>query len=143
MKYSLSPQAYQEIVNDLSLEEIVLKELTLKVYDENQSSDLTLSTTRNYKKEIIDGFILNDLKYSLTAKDETAEKTYFKIAAKYRLKYNCDCDPETLSDDFFKIFLNFTLEIIIWPYFRELVQSLVSKMNLPPLVLPMKKAVIG
>ncbi len=140
----ITPEEFYKIINTLSLEEIKLKETVFRSYDEYQSSNLKLSMVRNYyKKEIVEDTLINDLKYTFTAQGEEHEKPYFKISTIYRLSYSCDCDIKKLSDDFYKIFLNFTLEIIVWPYIRELIQSFISKMNLPPLVLPIKKAVFG
>lgn len=141
-KTKITPEEYYDIINSLSLEEIILKELVFRSYDEYQSSDLKLSMKRNFfKKHILEDKLITDLKYTFSAKGEDKDKPYFKISAVYRLSYNGDCDFVELSEDFYKIFLKFTLEIIVWPYLRELIQSIVAKLYLPPLVLPIKKAV--
>ena len=143
-KQKITPGEYYKIINNLTLKEIALKETVLRSYDDYHSTNLTLFVKRNfYKKEIVDDILINDIKLTLVAQGKEHENPYFKISTIYRLKHKCDCDLSQLTEDFYKIFLTFTLEIIIWPYFRELIQSFVAKMNLPPLILPIKKAIYG
>ena len=44
-----------------------------------------------------------------------------------------------MTKDYFAIFARVNLPVNTWPYFREFVHSMISRMGLPPVVLPLVK----
>jgi preprotein translocase subunit SecB len=44
-----------------------------------------------------------------------------------------------MTKDYFGVFVQVNLPVNTWPYFREFVHSTVSRMGLPPVVLPLVK----
>jgi len=76
--------------------------------------------------------------YKLTARDEKMEKPALSIQADYSIKYEIRREV-TISKEFMKIFTDLTLSMLLWTYFRELVNNMVYRMGMPPLVLPMKR----
>lgn len=56
------------------------------------------------------------------------------IDATYELLFN---SSEPFTPEFFSAFQVIALPTYVWPYFRELAQSITSRMSLPPLVLPL------
>ncbi|MCC6476815.1 hypothetical protein IT157_07125 [bacterium] len=69
------------------------------------------------------------LVFSLESNREIA----LEIAATYRTDF---LSAVPFTNDFFDIFKESSLRVIVWPYFRELVQNMMSRMDLPPFVLP-------
>ena len=75
--------------------------------------------------------------YKLSAKDESKEDAAIKVQAKYVVRYNITKDV-TISKEFMKVFSDLTLGMLLWPYFRELINNSVYRMGMPTLVLPLK-----
>lgn len=44
-----------------------------------------------------------------------------------------------MTPEYFAIYSQVSLPINIWPFFRELVHATTSRMNIPPLTLPLVK----
>ncbi len=84
-------------------------------------------------KNIENGFSVEN-SYTLTIKNH--RKVALKIEATYLIMYSSKSE---ISDDFFDIYKKFSLPLNIWPYFRELVNTITSKMNIKPLTLPLLK----
>jgi len=74
------------------------------------------------------------VRYILTAK--VRNKIFLKIEAAYELFFSSE---EEISDEFFDIYREISLPFNIWPFFRELVNSLTARMGIPPITLPLFK----
>jgi hypothetical protein len=72
-------------------------------------------------------------------KNKDTHADYLKIFSKYRLDFKLDIDVNSINDDFIKIFTDNTVKITIWPFFRQDVNEIVTKMNFASLVLPLKR----
>lgn len=138
MKPKISPEEYKEIISSLELKSLFLKEINSEYKEEFLSQALILDI-KEKTSFIQDGQNLNILfKYLLKAKD--AEKTgpALSINATYVVQYGMNKDLK-VTEDFMKVFHEMTLGMLLWTYFRELTSNMVSRMNLPPLLLPLRK----
>ncbi|MBU0712652.1 hypothetical protein KJ762_07960 [bacterium] len=134
-KFKLSVKEYQRILKSIQLREISLKSIRAEKSVEYLEKNLELNI-KDSSKYIPDdkniGFIYH---FSLNAKSPDKDKPAVKIGVDFSVEYsnpkNIPIDPE-----FYDIFPNASLKYIVWPYFREIVQNTVSRMNLPPLTLP-------
>lgn len=138
MKPKISPEDYRNILKSLELNTLYISDLISKLNEENISSNLTFNVGENYtyKQE---GNTLNVLyTYKLNAKDEEKEVPAISITAKFTVLYNLTKEVQ-ITKDFMKVFSDLTLGMLLWTYFRELVNNLVYRMGMPPLVLPLKK----
>ncbi len=70
--------------------------------------------------------------YVLVGKNDE-KKSALRLKATFILKYE---SPEEITDDFFDVFKEVSLPFIVWPFFREYVYSITSRMYIPPLTLP-------
>ncbi len=61
------------------------------------------------------------------------------IAAAYRAAYRVTSIRPPLTEEEIDEFAQFNVPYTVWPYWRELVQSLTVRMGLPPLTLPLLK----
>jgi preprotein translocase subunit SecB len=77
-------------------------------------------------------------KFTLKAKDPDKDGAAISLTATYVVLYTQNCDI-TVTMDFLDVFDKMTLGMLLWPYFRELTSNTIYRMNLPPLVLPLKK----
>ena len=137
-KYKLSPEEYQEVLKCITLEDIALVKSSSVHNEEHMTSSLEVDISD--KKELIDSekMVVFFCAVAFVAKGEGTDKIGVKISAKYKIEY-LKTEDVTIMKDFTDIFYEQSLQFIVWPYFREHVQSLLSKMNLPPLTLPMRR----
>jgi len=131
----ISPEKYREILEGIELQSISLKTIKATIAHENLSDKMNIS----FKDEAFytyeeDGFLVEN-KYILTAKNNQ-RKNVLKIECIYLLYFT---SVEEITDDFFEIYKEISLPLNVWPFFRELVNSVTSRMNIPPLTLPLLK----
>lgn len=71
--------------------------------------------------------------WQLAAKFEKDDKNFMDINASFNVLLLC---KSSLPNNFWKIYNKSTLPLIVYPYFREFVQNMTARMNIPPLTLP-------
>jgi len=138
MKPKISPEAYREILESIRLDTLYLIDITAKYNEEYISSSLNLDIKEKYNFEQSDGILKVFYTYNLTAKDDNFEKPAMNIKAKYVIKYDI-IKETTIKKEFMDIFSDLTISLLLWTYFRELVNNTVYRMGMPPLILPMKR----
>ncbi len=138
-KPKLSPEKYWSILKGLSLNSISLKnskssinidvkpltELSIKIKDEAEF----------YCKEENQVFVLHH--FYLDARKEGSKSKYIQIEVTFLIKLE---SKEIFNEDFFDIYKTISLHLNTWPYFREYVNQITSRMNIPPLSLPFYKS---
>ena len=138
MKPKISPEEYRRILENVRLDTLYLMDLITKYEEGFISNSLNLDIKEKYK------FIQNEqiltvyYEYKLSAKDDSFEKAALNLKVKYIVKYDIMRDL-MISKEFMDIFSDLTLSLLLWPYFRELVNNMIYRMGMPPLVLPMKR----
>jgi len=133
--YQLSVEEYQKILKSIELEDISLRNLTLKTEEEQLGKEHKLSIKPKARHEIDSDTITFYYKFTFTAIAPDREKPAIRIVPEYKITYSMKTKTP-IDSEFFEIFPEASLKFIIWPYFRELVQNTISRMNMPPLVLP-------
>ena len=76
--------------------------------------------------------------YKFNAKDETKDDAAITINVKYIVIYTISKEIQ-VTKDFMKVFSDLTLGMLLWPYFRELINNTIYRMGYPQLVLPLRK----
>ena len=136
-KFNLSPVEYNKILKGITLETLFLinskcefkpydkftDELVIKINEANEFNDKDNRININYK-------------YSLSASPKVEKVKLLNIQAEYLIVLK---SKEKFSDDFYDIYKQLSLPINIWPFFREFVNNMTSRMNIPPLTLPLLK----
>ena len=61
----------------------------------------------------------------------------FAVSGEFTISYYKHSDM-IITKEFFDVFKELSLPTIVWPYFREYIQNMVSRTGLPPFVLPAK-----
>ena len=140
MKPKISPDEYKKILDNLQLDNIYIVDLSAKLNEQALGSDLDIEIKDKYSFTIDEGNVLKIIySYTFTAKSGQSDKNAVAIKAKYAVKYLILSDNLLITKDFIDIFVQLTVSLLLWAYFRELIHDLMSKMSLPPFILPMKR----
>jgi preprotein translocase subunit SecB len=138
-KYKLSPQEYRQMLSKVELDSITLVETRAKYSETSFSDNIDISIKETSKSAIDQGMLKIYLSNTFLAKNKQSGEEYIKLLAKYRIDFKNDMDPIEISEEFLKILTENTVKMTIWPYFRQELSDLVSKMNLPAFILPLKR----
>jgi len=131
----ISPEEYRKILDGIELQNIILKSSKSNVNHDLISENLVVSFTDKASFELIeDGFVVEN-KYVISAKNKE-KKTVLKIEGIYIVIFKSKTE---ITDEFFSIYKDISLPLTVWPFFREFVYSITSRMNIPPLTLPLLK----
>jgi preprotein translocase subunit SecB len=71
--------------------------------------------------------------FTLKVQSNKSDDLILSITGSYEILLITDGD---IPKSFWNVYKSITLPLKIWPYFRELVQNITSRMNIPPLTLP-------
>lgn len=131
----LDPQVYNEIVNNVGIHSINLMELTIKntnykIANTNLSVNLTF-TNENYN---IDAGVLQVHPQFIVKVVDSNNTIAFLINFTYFIEYNFN-KHENIEKEYIKAFVARNVPINIWPYARELVSSLTTRMGFSALVI--------
>jgi preprotein translocase subunit SecB len=139
MKPKISPQEYRTILESLELTSVSLIESTSKLKEENISKALAVEVDEKNAFTQNGNTLVIAYNYKLSAKNEnSADEPAVLISAKYSIKYKISKEL-AISKEFMRIFLDLTVSMLLWPYFREYVNNLVYRMGMPTLVLGLKR----
>lgn len=135
----LSPVEYKDLLSKIELSEVSLISsstsinLTKMVPESSSLGPPQISITDDIKRsKKKDQFQIN-ANWHLTAKFEKDDKNFMDITASFNVLLLC---KSFLPNNFWKIYNKSTLPLIVYPYFREFVQNMTARMNIPPLTLP-------
>lgn len=131
----VSPQEYLQILKGLNLDHLSLEECTAKVRKEKWGTELPYSWKDQARYELVSPSIVNITHhYELIATASSKRDFALRILCVFSLSYSA---KQALTEDFMDIFIKRNVPLNTWPYFRELVQNMTQRMNVPPLVLPL------
>ncbi len=136
----LTPAEYAEILEGFQLDRIALHSCRSIInLDDIDPSKLSIKVnikgkhSHSIKEEFVEVF----QSYSLVARNNKNKKSFVEIEANYRLIFT---SSSQISEDFLEIYQETSLEFVVWPFFRELVHNMSSRMDIPPLTIPFVKA---
>lgn len=139
MKEKISPQEYSQILDGMELHDIVLTSSKIEYSGKVLPVDsLSVNITNNSKLKILTENAIHVIDtFKLRVLEEDQETQFVEIQVSFRLAFSCKV---TVSKEFFDIYKQFSLKLNTWPYFREFVQNMTARMNIPPLTLPLFKS---
>lgn len=137
-KPKISPEDYKKILQGLDLISISLKEsktfLNVEITPPTELR-IHIKDEANYKvKE--EGIVFVFQKYFIDARKPQSKTRFFQLEVTFLVKVY---SKEIFSEDFFDVYKNISLQLNTWPYLREFVNQITSRMNVPPLTLPFYK----
>jgi preprotein translocase subunit SecB len=131
----MSPKEYNAILAQVELQDISLEECSAKIRKDRIAKSLKVSIKDriSFEEQSEDLLWINH-NYELVACSDSKKNFALKISGLFRLGYS---SKAPLSEAFLEIFLKHSVPMHTWPYFRELVQNMTQRMNIPPLTLPL------
>jgi hypothetical protein len=138
MKPKISPQEYRLILEALELTNISLIESTFKLKDEKISKTLNVDIDEKFSFEQKGNILLINYLYKLQAQSPEVTEPAIVLSARYSVKYTISRDV-TITKEFMKVFVDLTVSMLLWTFFREYVNNSVYRMGMPSLILGLKK----
>jgi len=133
----IDPKEYKKILHTVDLQSIAIEACYVKFNEETYNTQLVININSEKSYENLEnGLVIVKERYKLTARAHNERKQALNISCTFRLYFSCD---KPLRDNFFEIFKTHNLPLNTWPYFREFVQNMTQRMNIPPLTLPFMK----
>ena len=139
-KKDISIKEYREILNTIELDSICLIDGSFKLIKEKLTDEIKLVIKESSKFELKEGLLIVRYKSSLKGINEETKDASIIANTIHEISY-CTSGEKEITDEFLNKFSTFSTSMIIWPYFREYVQNMVSRSQMPPLILPLKKIV--
>ncbi len=142
----ISPDLYGKILNSLKLSNLYLVQLHADFLENNmeERQEMILDTVF---KERVSHEVKNDLlhifyTFTLHIINKDNKQPVIKIKIKYHIVYEILAENIQIPKEFIQVFKQITLGMLLWPYFRQTVNDVISKMNLPPFILPMRRLTV-
>jgi len=134
----LTPQEYRSQLKQVQLDEIMLEECSAKIRRDRLEKSLEIQIDQKVTHVCLSNTrVVVNHSYKLTASGHGAKKDFaLKVTCSFGLKYSSEAG---ISEDFMEIFKVRNIPLNTWPYFREFIQSITQRMNIPPLTLPLLK----
>lgn len=133
----LSPEKYRDILTGLHLIEIRLVDVSASLNEALLDQSMSVKIRDRARFEVdAEGLARVYIKYTITVQADGKEKAAVRIDLKYAISFHSEYE---FSADFFDVYKKVSLPVKIWPFVREFVHSLTSRMNIAPLTLPLMK----
>jgi hypothetical protein len=136
-KKFIAPNEYKEILKGIDLKNIILNACSCELEREKISPEtkVDIRETAVIRKQEKDNLeILH--KYIFEAKSQSKKEIFLTIKCEYILEYEA---AKEITNEFFDIFKRTSLPLNSWPFFREFVNNITSRMYIPPFTLPLLK----
>jgi len=131
----MTPQEYRTILDDIELQSLYLKKLESFISHEQIGEGMSIAIKdQSTYSNTNEGFIVES-RYTLNAKNQQ-KKIVLKVDCVYSIIFK---SSKNINDSFFDIYKDLSLPLNVWPFFREMVNAITSRMNIPPLTLPLIK----
>lgn len=134
----ISPDDYRNILKGVQLNVIALEECSVRMRKSNIQPKLLISVNDKTKYELPtknDAYVAHT--YNLIGTSGSVKDYALKMSCTFRLEYSSEV---ALTAEFMEVFLKTNIAWNSWPYFREFVQNMTQRMNIPPLVVPLLKS---
>ena len=138
MKNKLSPELYKSIISQLELVDITMIECNAKHNAEYSQGNLEINIKDKLSFEQTDNVLIINFKYAFTATIPEQINPGVDIKATYQIKYEVK-NSVVITKEFMDIFHQYTIGMLLWPFFREFLNNMVFRMGLPQFILPLKK----
>lgn len=137
-KPRISPEDYKKIIKGIDLISISMKESkSFLNLDTKISSELNINIKDEASFETKDNnevFVFH--KYVVDARKPNSKSRFIQIDVTFLIRLS---SKEIFTEDFFDIYKNISLHLNTWPYLREFINQMTSRMNVPPLTIPLFK----
>ena len=132
---------YNNFVKNIRIDKIKLKKLLVDTIDNDEEiskknvplSVNLVNTANNY--ELKDNKLCINVNFSVETKDE-CQNIVFKINFIYKIEYVLkNIKLSDVGEENIENFININVPINIWPYAREIISSITTRMGYSPLII--------
>jgi len=140
-KKNVTPDEFNKFVQNIKIQNIVLDKLQVSIDREGLSKKKHGGLPVLLQEEISSPFIIDEsqgifgVSHKVKFRTKVHRKIVMRIDSVFTAIYKVS-PPDLLKNDYLEIFASTNPRLHIWPYQRELLQSLTTRMGLPPFVLP-------
>lgn len=135
----IPPDQYPEYMKLVDLQNVLLVGLSSKRFD--VPADGALSYSLDEKATVLEiGNLSASIAFEYTMKAKASRRRIAEVKAQYVVVFHLSGE---VPREFFILYNAYSLSLQTYPYLRECIHSLFPKMGLPPLVLPLRKFLIG
>ncbi len=135
----LSPKQYSELLKCVDIRDIYLSNSKTSVNRNAFTGKAKLDFGEKVNiRELTSDQVKIEAGYSLRAKSGRSQ--LFNIVVSFMVVFQT---KREIPKEFFDIYNDINLPLQLFPYFREFVQLTISRMGLPPLVIPLRKFLIS
>ena len=134
----MTPETYNDIVSQLELVDIVMIDCNAKHNTAYSQGNLEINIKDKLSFEQADNLLVINFKYAFTANISEQENPGLEIKTTYQIKYEVK-NGVAITKEFMDIFQQYTIGMLLWPFFREFLNNMIFRMGLPHLILPLKK----
>jgi len=135
----VSPKEYREFIKGVELLGIIVKESQARrladTIDLSRRVDLNTNERAEFKMNAGNTCVVQH-HYDLSMNYTGERDKLLEVQCTFELGLRV---ASPMTKDYFGVFAQVNLPVNTWPYFREFVHSTVSRMGLPPVVLPLVK----
>jgi hypothetical protein len=139
LRPKVSPKQYREFLKGVELLGIIVKESQARRLADSidLSRRVDLNTSDRTEFRMTDGSTcIVQHHYDLSMNFTGEKERLLEIQCTFELALRV---ANPMTKDYFDVFAMVNLPLNTWPYFREFVHSTVSRMGLPPVILPLVK----
>lgn len=137
-------EKYTEIIDGIEILEICLNDLKFKKHnfpDPEKYPDVKATFTAaksKYKQDNGHLEVFQDIEFLLEefTGDREKSRKVFELKAGFNLLYSL---KNAINEDLFEVFKKHNIPVNLHPYARELIQSSLTRVGLPPFTLPVLK----
>jgi len=136
-KKEIAPELYRKILHGLDLKNLFLTSCSSAIDRINIGTEIKIRIDDNASfRKTENNEIEISQKYSLEARGQNSKRKFLAIKCEFCLVFS---SKEEFSEEFFETFKKANLPINSWPFFREFVYNMTSRMYVPPLTIPLLK----
>ncbi len=130
---------YREMMSGLTLQKVLLTENNVlrnpDLSPEDAIVEVEKETQYQIREEDKRDFRFVEIITVKSSTDEGEEKKeIFTISGRFLLQYR---SPIEVNEELMEMFSGRNLSVHSWPYLREFIQSMSTRMGLPPMLLPL------
>ena len=132
----ISPEKYRDILSGLELENISLREVRARLDREALEGPLVVRSDAKaeYSRDGEQVTVLNT--YTVSANARNRKDPAVHIEATYELLFT---SKRSFTVGFFNVYKKLNLHLHLWPFMRELVNSITARMGVSAMTLPLLK----
>lgn len=130
---TLDKNLYREFIESLELEDIYLSSLEVKILSEPKSEDLSVDLEPTFDiNNACEGTLETKARFKVSVTN--GETPIFIIDVEFTLLYTYSPDI-TINEAIQERFVQTTLPVNSWPYAREIISTMTSRMGFPSLII--------